>query len=281
MSLHIYLIHNYENRRGLNQYSLNFLFGFLSAFNNEIKPLQIKFIDELEEDIILSNEKVKKLNDVKDYLKRLRKKNLSSVNVKIDLNLFNMMGVIILHNSFNSKIYGDIELDIYSNDKFESMAELIKEKKAFGYKLDNYFSNLIKKRALFRRVYIDEKEEGEEDPLDKVYEYDIEKHKFVKNMIKIVETHDKFEELDEKMKGFDRELISSWVWNNFQDIIIRKAKNNNVVIASGSFRQFSDSRETLKSLYFDCIDEIFVDIFNVKPIEERIKEKAMEMQKKL
>jgi len=132
-----------------------------------------------------------------------------------------------------------------------------------------------------KRVYIDEKEEGEEDPLDKVYEYDIEKHKFVKNMIKIVETHDKFEELDEKMKGFDRELISSWVWNNFQDIIIRKAKNNNVVIASGSFRQFSDSRETLKSLYFDCIDEIFVDIFNVKPIEERIKEKAMEMQKKL
>jgi len=296
MSLHIFAAHTSIATKGIHDFSLDILEKFNQAFANDIIVFNLVF--ELEDqkldrprqwafkphnDLPLSKEKVQ------DYLEKIHqeigKEDDRLISLKINGTFLGHLAVIRLNNSIECTLFGDVEIDIFRDPTIESspdsFAQLIKTNSTLRGSLDVLFSE-IKNNKLFKRAYVDELEEGEVDPLDRIYQFDTESDAFIKNLLKIVERSEEpeFMDLYEKIQGTDRDYLARKCWGNetFRNFIINCGKENQVAIAGGSIKVFAKNRKSLNAVYDECIRSLIKPLFDpFDPIETRIERQAKKL----
>jgi len=296
--MHIFAAHTGPSTKGLRDFSLQVVERINQTFASNLCVFELIFeLDQLKErrpkqwvfkprnDVLpLSKENINTHFD--KVRKDLNKEDERLVSLKINGTFMDNLAVIRLNNSRECTIFGDVEIDIFRNPTNESsphsFAQLIKMENSLRDQLDSFFSDLKKNLNLFRRAYVDELEEGEVDPLDRIYQFDTESDAFIKGLLKVIERSNdpEFIDLYERILGTDRDYLARKCWSNerYRDFIINCGKENQVAISGGSVKVFAKNRNSLSAVYEECIRKLIKPIFDpVDPIESRIEQHAKKL----
>jgi len=127
-------------------------------------------VEDLISSFDIEVNKVKLNGEKREFLEVKREfRSLIENNENFKLELFikinEKKGFIQIYNQYDAKIFGDIELDLFDDNPI-----ILLEDEAFKEKLDKFGESHKKD---LNRVFIDLNEEGDENPLDVLYEYDV------------------------------------------------------------------------------------------------------------
>lgn len=190
----------------------------------------------------------------------------------------NNSGYFRINNSEDAKVFGDIEADVFPN-KFNpginNFFDAVKKGFFPREKLDDLFSEF---RDSLVRAYVDIDGDGEENPLDVLYEYDSKGSnlfiKLVRALEVLAEEDVELEELYEIVKeNSNRSLLSSKLWSNerIRNKALGLAKEKDVLAQEGSIKLYAEDKDKLKEYYREMIDQILKPIFEIESLDERMK----------
>ena len=269
MSMHINLVKSERKLLDSLDLALSF-FAFFNLFVNKIKMKEsgeVIYEEELKE--LNRTDIINKINSVKD---------IGLLNIEFLFAMKNILGYLNINNHFDSKIFGDIEVDIFpdkiGNSNMNKFFDLLRYKTINKEDLDKFFFN---HKQILSKAYIDINEEGENNPFDGLYEYGTTGYVFFIKLLKAVELlseEDKeFLELYTKIRGSDKNYVSSVLWHNekIRNYAFRIANENNIVAQEGSFKLYADDVEDLKKSYKEMAEKILNPIFlDIPSIEEQV-----------
>ncbi len=189
------------------------------------------------------------------------------------LELNDYKGFLKICNDYESKIFEDIELDFFDDKIYEFV-----KKKFFIKSLESFFENNKEKIV---KMYIDIDEEGDENVLDNILEFNSSGRQFILNILKALEEfgveNEKYDLIEENFNSIDKNHFSKILWEeeNIKKFFIKKAKENSVFLSEGSFKLISDSKEKVKKMYKSLIDSLIVKISEeINPVDEIVKKVA-------
>ncbi|MBI4738296.1 hypothetical protein HY772_01825 [Candidatus Woesearchaeota archaeon] len=285
MSLHINLL---KNERMI---AVDVALSFLTFFQTVLRAESIKgyvsgdvAIFEME---VKDNQKIRQISqDIK--LRLDNDIDIISTNIDFNFSIGEVLGCVSVKNSFDSKIFGDIEVDVFPSKcsvrRVETFFDLLSAGILTPEQLDNFFS--FHKQVL-RQAYIDLNEEGADNPLDVLYEYSSQGRVFFMNILKVVELlseeDERFIELYNKIRTSDKNYVSSRLWNDskIKEYAFELANQHNVVAAEGSFKLHAEDKEQLKKFYENMVDNILNPIFmDIPSIDEKISQVALSISSK-
>jgi|SRR3989344_4561539 len=269
MSLHIYLI-----KSGTRKNEVDFVTSFFQNFK-EFKIQTVKKILPDDVQLISFDEKNTYFENLANNLYDSEK----SAKIEFDFVFRENPGLLTLNNPFDGNIFGTIEVEIFSNktenNKVNTFFDAICQNLIKKEELDVFFAI---HKPLLSRAYVDLIEEGEENPLDCLYEYDSKGIQFFIKLLKVLEIlaeeNTELNELYEKVRGNDKNYLSSKLWKDerIRNYAFALAERNNVVALEGSFKLYADNPEELKAFYESMIKQILEPIFDDVPlIDDKIK----------
>lgn len=222
---------------------------------------------------------IERFNNIFGYEFKIDNAISSEFDKEFKLELDNNSGYLKINNIYDAKVFGDIEADIFPNkfnpDNINNFFDAVK----YGYfsreKLDELFSEF---RDNLVRAYVDIDGDGEDNPLDVLYEYDSNGSnlfiKLVRALEVMAEVDEELEELYEIIKeNSNRSLLSSKLWANdrIRNKALSLAKENNVLAQEGSLKLYADDKDKLKEYYKEMIDKILKPLFDIESLDERMK----------
>ncbi|MEM3374554.1 MAG: hypothetical protein QW757_03805 [Candidatus Woesearchaeota archaeon] len=180
-------------------------------------------------------------------------------------------GFLEIHDNYHSKIFWDIEVDVFDNDFIVLLDEI-----SFKKKLDKFCDE---KKSYISRIIIDLNEEGDSNPLDVLYDYDSSGRFFFLNLIKVLEElcdeNKNYEKIFEKIRISDKNYLVSRLWKNrnIKKYAFDSAIKEGIIAQEGSIKIYAKNKDNLKNYYKKLIDNILKPIFeDIPSIEDKIKE---------
>ena len=163
--------------------SLDLALSFFAFFNLFVNKIRMKESGE-----VIYEEELKELNKTEIINKINSVKDIGSLNVEFLFSMKNILGYLNINNHFDSKIFGDIEVDIFpdkiGNSNMNKFFDLLRYKTINKEDLDKFFFN---HKQILSKAYIDVNEEGEDNPFDGLYEYSTTGYVFFIKLLKAVE----------------------------------------------------------------------------------------------
>ena len=270
MSLHINFI------KSENKYKqLELALAFISFFNLIVNKLKMKVSGEViyEEQLegIDKNKIIKLIDSNID--------NIRELHIQFLFNINSCMGYLNINNNYDSKIFGDIEADIFpdkiSDSNINKFFDLLRHNMIDKENLDKFFTN---HKQILSKAYIDISEEGEDNPFDSLYEYGTSGYTFFMKLFKAVELlseeDQSFLDLYTKLRSNDKNYFSSLLWHDdkIRDYAFKIANENDIVAQVGSFKLYANDQDQLKKSYKEMAEKILNPMFiEVPSMEEQVK----------
>lgn len=234
-----------------------------------ILDLAMKLVKELNLDIIEMGLNSKYSDFDEDKIKSLIEKS-DEYKVQIFIKKDDYKGYLQINDFYDAKIFGDIEVDFFDVD----FIKLINDKVINKGELDNFC--VLNKKSI-NRAFVDLNGEGDDNPLDVLYEYDSSGRSLFLKVMRVLENFseedDEYEDLYEKLSSSDKNVLSSRLWqdSNFKSFALKLAQENNVIAQEGSFKLYAKNSEELKNYYKSMIDKILKPLFiDVVSLEDRM-----------
>ena len=190
----------------------------------------------------------------------------------------NNSGYFRINNISDREIFGDVEVDVFPNkinpNEINNFFDLILNNVVVKESLDDLFFSF--KQYLWK-AYVDIDGDGDENPLDVLYEYDFTGSNLFIKLVRVLESlseeNEEFEELYERVRESNRSYLSSVLWNsdNVRAKALSLAIDSNVVAQEGSIKLYAKDKESMKRYYEEMINNILKPLFNQEPLSERAK----------
>ena len=170
-----------------------------------------------------------------------------------------------INSEYHSRFSDDLEFNLSEN----SLSNLLMENQLRD-QISVFLKNSYNENQLVK-AYIDIDEEGSENPLDVIYDYEPRGSNFFIKIIKalevLAEDSPELMELYEKVRGSDKNYVASRLWNNnsIRAMIFDIASSRGIVAQEGSVLFFAEDKEKVKEYYLEIISKVLDPIFNDMP----------------
>lgn len=264
MSLHIKLPGDKDNLKSKIEIAVNFIESLgedikITYFNIQKNGETLKREDGFQKDRLFGH-----LKGISEY-------------EKITINIFYILkgykGYLEINNDYQSNFAGHIELELFDT----SISSLLSDD-SFKKKFETFTKSLSTNNNLVKS-YVDLNEEGEDNPLDIIYEYEPRGLNMIIKVIKALEilSYDdsELEDLYMKIRGSDKNYVASRLWSNdkIRKMIFDIADSRGIIAQEGSIMLYAHSKDEMKEYYLAIIHQILNPIFNkTPPLEHEIEE---------
>jgi len=245
--------------------SLDFKIGvalyFLNFFKEHIHLLDYR---------IRSKGEIKHVEDIQfemdvPHIKKDINENDDGVAIEFFFRIKDKLAYLEINSEYHSRFSDDIEFNLSNN----SLQNLLMENQ-LREQIKIFLKNAYNKHNLVK-AYIDINEEGGDNPLDIVYDYEPRGSNFFIKVIRALEilSEDSPEllKLYEKVRGSDKNYVASRLWQNnlIRSMIFDIADSKGIVAQESSVLFFAEDKDKVKDYYLDIINKVINPIFNDIP----------------
>lgn len=248
-------------------YFLNFFKEYIHLLDYRIRSKgEIKHIEDIQSDTNVSHIK-KEINE-----------NDEAIAIEFFFRFKDKLAYLEINSEYHSRFSDDIEFNISNN----SLQNIFMEQQ-LREQLKMFLKNAYNEHSLVK-AYIDVDEEGSDNPLDIIYDYEPRGSNFFIKVIRALEvlSEDSPEllELYEKVRGSDKNYVASRLWQNnlIRSMIFDIADSKGIVAQESSVLFFAEDKGKVKDYYLEIINNILNPIFSDVPSIDKQIENFSEKQ---
>ena len=248
-------------------YFLNFFREHIHLLDYRIRSKgEIKHIGDIQFDMNLS------------HIKKDIHENDEGVAIEFFFRIKDKLAYLEINSEYHSRFSDDIEFNLSDN----SLQNLFMERQ-LREQIKIFLKNAYNEHNLVK-AYIDIDEEGNDNPLDVIYDYEPRGSNFFIKVIRVLEvlSEDSPElfELYEKVRGSDKNYVASRLWQNdiIRSMIFDIADSKGVVAQESSVLFFAEDKEKVKDYYLEIINNVLNPIFSDVPSIDKQIENFSEKQ---
>ncbi len=271
MSLHLRL----QKDRNLIGDKVKIALSFFNYFKDDIIPRSYRVRSKGE---LIAIEDFKSELQYTDIMPHVQN---DDVVIEFFFKIHNNLAYLEINNGYQSRFAEDIGFNLFDF----SLSKLLNNSQ-IREKVNLFLRNAYHEYNLVKG-YVDIDEEGEENPLHIIYDYEPRGSNFFIKVIRalelLAEESSSLMDLFDKIKGSDKNYVANRLWQQqpIREFVFSIAKSKGIVAEEGSMLFFADNNEKVANYYLEIINGVLNPIFSDTPaIDKRIESFSEEIANK-